>query len=408
MLRYRRREEYVEHFEAVFGQAMRAALRAPSTPAVLFSGGIDSSYVLARASEMAPAVRGYTAFVAGSEGMDERRYARVAADRLGIATREIAVDDCWSLSSRYLPDEAFDQPNVPMQAALIARMAEAAGQDGVCVLIDGIGGDEFFAGSRDYVADLLLSGHWLRATSEARAWAREEGVPLPLVLSSAALASLTPAAIRARWRSLRGRPMPSPLFPWIDTKALQALDLDAALELPQAPVVWRREVDLRHFWALHRREALPVIGWRERRTALPAGLEYRSPFWDLRVVELMLRFPSWVHRSAGRTKALLREAMRPRLPEEVVGRADKGAFDELMNAGLLGRERERVEAALLAGPLRRLLYVNADALEAELENYRRRQHPWWHALWRTITAGLWLRQEEVVLGGRSTSQLARV
>ena len=407
LLRYKRREEYVEHFEEVFGQATAAAVRAPSAPAVLLSGGLDSSYVAARARQAAPSLRAYNAYVRGTTGMDERHYARAVGHQLGISVQEIAIDDCWSLSSRYLGDAAFDQPNVPMQGALMIRLAEAARDDGITVLLDGMGGDECMSSSIDYVAELVIAGHWGHALTDARAWGRAYNRSTVSVLASAGLAPLAPNALRRRVRAWRGRPAPSPFPPWVDIEAMRALGLGAALETPETPTLWQKAGDLELFWALHQREGLPVIGWRERQASLPAGVEARSPFWDLRVLELMLRFPSWVNIRPGRSKALLRDAMRPRLPELVVERTDKGIFDELMNAGLLERERERVDAALIDSPVSRLLYIDGPALATELETYRSRQHPWWHALWRAITAGLWLREQqgEEVSHGTQTRQL---
>jgi hypothetical protein len=246
----------------------------------------------------------------------------------------------------------------------------------------------------------------MQALEDATGWGQYYNRSTLGVLASAGLAPLVPNALRRRLRAWRGRPAPDPVPPWFDKQALSAAGLGSALRLPEPPTVWQQAGDLDLFWQMHRREALPVIGWRERHASLPAGIEARSPFWDLRVVELMLRFPSWLFIAPGRSKALLRAAMRPRLPALVVERPDKGIFDELMNTGLLAQERHRVDDAVLSGPLSQLLYINASALETELETYRSRQHPWWHALWRSITAGLWLReQEEEVSHGTRIRQL---
>ena len=407
-LRYRRRQEYVEHFEATFEKAVASAVRARSAPAVLLSGGLDSSYVLARAAEVSPHVRAYTAFAEGTVGMDEREHSRAVGERLGMPVQEIEVADCWSLSSHYLPDSAFDQPHLPMQAPLMVRLAEAAHQDGVNVLIDGIGGDEFMSGPSEYLARLIVTGRWGQAGAEARAWARRSSFPLIRILRHGALVPLLPTVLRVGCRALRSRtPLRAPP-PWIDAAALRSEGLEGALHLPTpSSSSWGRRDSLRQFWSFHTGVALPMLAWRERQASLPLGLEARSPFWDLRVVELALRIPSWLHRSAGQPKALLREAMRPRLPREVVERDDKGIFDELMNSGLLDRERERVEAALRGGPLARLPYVRGPALEMELDVYRRQQHRWWYALWRATTAGLWLRLNEVSRG-HTVDRLARV
>ena len=404
-LGYRRRQEYVDHFDETFGKAVRSALRA-KRPAVLLSGGLDSSYILAHAATAGTKVSALTAFVSGSPKMDERQYSRAVGESLGVPVEEVAVDDCWSLSCRYLPDSAFDQPSLPVQAPLILRMAQAARAAGVDVLIDGIGGDECMAGSSDYLARLILAGQWLRAAEEARAWSREAGLSQVEVLTRAALVPMLPRVLRARYRALTGRTPLSPLPRWIDRAALKSLGLEQALELPPPNSAWGRRAALRSFWSFHRSEELPVLGWRERQASLPLGLDTRSPFWDLRVLDLILRTPAWVHRRGGQPKALLRDAMRPRLPREVVDRNDKGVF-ELLVTGLIDRERERVETALGSGPLTELAYVKEFALSTELEAYRSHRHPWWHSLWRAITAGLWLRLD-VVSRGHIVDRLVRI
>jgi asparagine synthase (glutamine-hydrolysing) len=171
------------------------------------------------------------------------------------------------------------------------------------------------------------------------------------------------------------------------------MGLGRALPALEEPLAWDRQSEYTSFSAGHESLGLPVFGWRERQATLPHGVETRSPFWDLRVVELVSRMPGWVHREAGRPKAVLRAAMRPRLPEQIVERNDKGIFDELLNRGILGMEYDRVIAGL-SGPLADLFYVRTDALRGELEAYRRRPHRWWQGLWRAITGGIWLQIEQ--------------
>jgi asparagine synthase (glutamine-hydrolysing) len=393
VLRYKRLDEYVEHFETVFGQAVAAVTRTASTPAVLLSGGLDSSYVLARAKGSAPAVAAVHAFSERSEGMDERVYARAVAEHLDVALTEVDVGNCWSLSRRYLPDAAFDQPNLPMQGALLRRMNEAARDAGYTVLLDGQGGDELLDGSYDYLADLVLAGQVGTAISEARRWSADADIPASRLLASSGLAPLLPMSAREAFRRLRGRPTPNPTPPWIDEQVLRVAGLEVAIVRPYEAAAWQKGRAAERFWRFYQQEMLPVIAWKERFASLPLGVEMRSPFWDLRVIELTLRFPSWVNRAAGRPKEVLRRAMRPRLPAQISERRDKAVFNELLNRGI-DEEQQRVEEALLGEPMRRLLYVRHAVLEKEIEVYLQRRHPWWYPLWRAISAGLWLNGEE--------------
>jgi asparagine synthase (glutamine-hydrolysing) len=152
---------------------------------------------------------------------------------------------------------------------------------------------------------------------------------------------------------------------------------------------------------------VPIVSWWQRHAGLPNGIESRSPFWDLRVIELLLAMPQWVHRDAGETKSLLRRAMTGLVPQEIVERQDKFVFDALMDRGILGEEADRV-SEVIHGPLATLPYLRPQVLEQEIELYQRRRHPWWDGLWRTITAGYWLDFEEKAGAGAANRQVTLV
>jgi asparagine synthase (glutamine-hydrolysing) len=393
MLRYGREEEYVEHFEAVVGEAVAAATRSVSVPAVKLSGGLDSSYVLSRALEAAPATTAIHGFAPGTKAMDERSYARQAADHLGIRLAEVDAGDCWTLSSHYLPQASFDQPNIPVQAPFMVRVGQEAQAQGCRVLLDGIGGDEFLGGPADYMADLLLGGRPLDAVSEARAWARASGRDTNRTFARAALLPLLPAAVQASLKRGTGRPGVSAYPSWIDPEALTVASLGRALELSPEPAAWQRAKRERRFWSFHARDAIPALGWRERWAALPYSLEVRSPLYDLRVIEFAARVPSWMHWDGTSSKRLLRRAMSLHLPKAVVERTDKGYYTELLDRGVFEEEAQRVGLALEESPLNSLPYVNTPALLGELEVFRRERRPRYYSILRAISAGLWLHGE---------------
>jgi hypothetical protein len=204
---------------------------------------------------------------------------------------------------------------------------------------------------------------------------------------------MLPAWVRNARRALRGTAVNS-TAPWIRRDVLQALGLSEALNLPTALSVWSPRERSATLWSLYMAEMIPVVSWWQRNAALPRGIESRSPFWDLRVIEFALRTPQWVHRSGGKPKMLLRGAMAGHVPEEVITREDKGVFDELMNRGLQERETARAEHALVNGPLAMLPYLRSEVLLNEFRSYCRRPHIWWDGLWRAISGGLWLEFEK--------------
>lgn len=393
----KRREDYVEMIDAAMQEAVGAALRRNRGAAVLLSGGLDSSYVASIAAEIDPSVRAINAYSETYDKMDERRYSRAVTDRLGMDLTEINADECWSLSSAMLPDETIDDPNVAVQGSLFRALASAGAAQGEDVLLDGAGGDECFTGTSAYLGILLTQGRLIRAFNEARTWSKREKYPFGLLLKNNALMPLIPVGLRGHYRALRGRQAMRPLPCWLDERVIRQLGLDRALDLPPGNACWDKEASYRRFWNVHRRDMAPLVTWRERWAASPLGIDLRSPFWDLRIVTITARIPEWVHRDAGRTKALARAAMKQRLPEMVTARRDYGIFNQLINKGLFDAEVARVERAL-NGPLKELPYINVHLLKQELDDLRLRGHPWWHQLWRAITAGLWLDLNSVSRG----------
>jgi hypothetical protein len=225
--------------------------------------------------------------------------------------------------------------------------------------------------------------------NDARAWASASFRPTHRVLGFAGLMPFLPPAVYDSIVRSRGRQRRRTLPAWIDAEGLRAGGLDRALEAPAQASPWSRESQVNEFWSFHVSQAVPVLGWRERWATLPYQVEIRSPFFDLRVMELLLRFPSWVHWAGTQNKQILRKAMLPRLPERVVRRPDKGYYTELLNRGIFEEEPGRVGRALEAGALTALPYVRRQTLVEQFDAFRRDPHPRFYDLLKVISAGLW-------------------
>ena len=74
------------------------------------------------------------------------------------------------------------------------------------------------------------------------------------------------------------------------------------------------------------RSYLPGLLHVEDRTSMAASIESRTPLLDYRLVELALRIPSDMLFARNDPKPLLRRAVAPWLPKDVVGRRDKKGF----------------------------------------------------------------------------------
>src|SRR4051812_32742951 len=145
--------ELVEECRARLRDSVRAHLVADVPVGVLLSGGVDSGALTALAAEESSgAVR---TFSIGFEdaSFDELGGAREVARRYGTEHRELTLRPDAALLLPALA-AAFDEPFADSSALPTYLVSKLASQD-VKVALSGEGGDELFGGYYTYVADLL-------------------------------------------------------------------------------------------------------------------------------------------------------------------------------------------------------------------------------------------------------------
>jgi asparagine synthase (glutamine-hydrolysing) len=378
---------YVEEFAALFEQAVRARLRGVKHVGVFLSGGLDSSYIAAIAARQGVAVTGITGYAPGTRWMDERDYARSVVRHLGIEQIQVDISDCWSLSDRWLPVETLDQPELAPHAAAHVKLAVAAREAGISTVLGGEGADEWMTADETYVASAILSGHFSAAwrTGAGRRRVR----PRPGALARSCYGALVPFAIQDPLTRLRHGRTGTELPPWMPAKSDLVKPGLVSCAKYARPNVWQtdraREAALR----CYRQNAMPIVSWRERHALRPNRIDLRTPFNDLRIVELMASTPEWIKQYNGRRKDLLRSAERAVLPPHIAERDDFGLYTELVERGVSSAERERALSAL--DSLSAIGGIIAESARQEATDWINTQHRWWEPNWRLITAGLWLQ-----------------
>ncbi len=145
--------ELLEECRARLRDSVRAHLIADVPVGVLLSGGVDSGALTAfAAEESSEAVR---TFSIGFEeaSFDELDGARAVSQRYGTIHRELVLRPDAALLLPALAD-AFDEPFADSSALPTYLVSKLAAED-VKVALSGEGGDELFGGYNTYVADLL-------------------------------------------------------------------------------------------------------------------------------------------------------------------------------------------------------------------------------------------------------------
>ena len=322
-------DDWAEECRARLRRATELRMISDAPLGALLSGGIDSSAVVGLMADLGHTPKTF------SIGFDDASYnevefARMVARRVGADHHEEVVAASPELALEAL-ERALDEPLadvslIPTYA--VSRMARRH----VTVVISGDGGDEVFAGY-DWYRAAALADRYARIPGPVR-WAvdaalrrvpptaKKKGLVNKLKRFSEGvqgaaglehLAWLIHAHADEKLRLYRG-----PLSPLAEAGAPERLGrslLDAARAVE--PLSRRQWVDIK-LW-------LPDdILAKVDRASMAVALEARSPFLDYEVAEFAARLPASMHLDGGVRKRVLRHAIRPLVPAEILTRPKEG------------------------------------------------------------------------------------
>jgi asparagine synthase (glutamine-hydrolysing) len=355
--------EAVLEFRSLFMDAVAVRLRSDVRLAFELSGGLDSSSIVAAAALHGGAITSYTLRVPGS---DEEPYARAMLRRYPLDFRVIErpVSDFLEEAGDFLGimEEPFHAPNVYTHYQLRQSMK----RDGVHVVLAGSGGDETLAGYE--------SEFWPRARDElVRERRRLQAVTYDLGLGLRSWSRARATARRTLERSRRSRRR-RPAAEAPSSPQNRAVGLAGSY----------RDLDFQGQRLYHFRVGLlPYYLRSDDHFSMELPIEQRSPFLDYRVVDYALRLPAAYLFRRGWTKYILRKAMQPFLPSEIVWRKEKMGFPFPLRSFL---ERHRVQLEPSIGPL-----VDHGIISEGIDYAAMLQRSPLR-LWRICATGLWLRR----------------
>jgi asparagine synthase (glutamine-hydrolysing) len=316
------------------------------------SGGIDSTAVATsmRRAEAGPLVLCSVGFRERSH--DELPLARRTAERLGACTTRACSSPIPRSRSRHCRGSSTSRWPIPRPCRpyLVSQVA----REHVTVALSGDGGDETFAGYRRYVHDV--------AENRVRGRARRPGTARPprprARLPAPRLGSARPARAhlpdrtsatdpaRAYWRSVTR-------IERAEALALLAPELAARLGRAR-PVRGRSRATTRardddplyraQYADFHTYLPDQILAKADR-ASMAVSLEVRVPLLDHRFVERFANLPADEKVRGGRGKHALREALRGRVPAEVLD-GEKRGFDTPLGEWIRGPLAEPVRAAL--------------------------------------------------------------
>jgi asparagine synthase (glutamine-hydrolysing) len=321
-------QEWGERIRDLLGNAVRRRLMSDVPLGVFLSGGVDSSSVAALAQRHS--TRKVRTFSIGFEeaSFDESRYSAMVAGLLG--TDHSATTLSLEMARDLLPQitSKLDEP-MGDSSLLPTYLLCKETRKHVTVALGGDGADELFAGYDPF-----------RALRLAEFYART--VPKPVHRGILMLAARMPTSHRNMSadfrikRTLRGLSYPRALWNpvWLGPLAPNELSqlfgdtTDIEEVYSEAISAWdgcaqKNPIDrtLQFYTRLYLQDDILT---KIDRASMMNSLEVRAPYLDRELVDFVRRIPHNYKYRHGRTKYILKEALRPLLPAQIIDRPKKG------------------------------------------------------------------------------------
>ncbi len=340
------------------------------------SGGVDSSAVVAMMAGLSSGSVNTCSIGFKEAKFDESEYAQQVADRYRTTHRSERVEsDDFDLIDTLA--RLYDEPYADSSAIPTYRVCQLARKN-VTVALSGDGGDETFGGYRRYRFHLMEEK--MRSS-------------LPLGMRRPVFGALGRAYPKADWapRVLRAKSTFEALGrdsveAYFHTMSVIRSPLRQALYSP----AFKRElagyeaieVMRRHAQRAPTDDALAQIQYIDLKTYLVGdintkvdrasmahSLEVREPLMDHELVEWMATLPSSLKIRNGEQKFLLKKAMEPYLPNEIMYRPKMG-FSIPLAQWFRGPLAGRVRTALLGDRLADTGWFDRDTMKRIVEQHQ--------------------------------------
>jgi asparagine synthase (glutamine-hydrolysing) len=367
--------EWVAGLRALLADSIRDRMMSDVPLGVFLSGGVDSSAIAAVMHEASPTpINTFSVGFRDGGPHDERPHARAVATRLGTRHHEVAVDarDAVEFIPRliYYQDEPIGDP-VCFPLYYVARLAR---EHGVVVVQTGEGSDELFSGYPGYLEALRrarLVAPYRRLPPGLRRVGYAVAAPVLRAAGKAGVLELLERTARGQAAFWGG----AVVFTEGEKRRLLAPSvlrrLDGLSSHDEVARWYRRIAEakpesdlLERMIYLELKLRLPeLLLMRADKFTMAASVEAREPYLDHRLVEYAMAMPSHL-KVRGGPKGILKRALAPLLPAEVLARPKqgfnvpvgewlRGGLGEAFRARILGsRARELFEAGSLDALLR--------------------------------------------------------
>jgi asparagine synthase (glutamine-hydrolysing) len=394
-------DEACEELRRRLAESVKLRMISEVPLGAFLSGGVDSSAVVATMAGVSSGPVQTCSIAFDDPAYDEAAFAQMVADRYRTDhfVQTVQSDDFDLIDTLA---HCYDEPYADSSAIPTYRVCQLARQR-VTVALSGDGGDESFGGYRRY--RLHMMEERMRAA-------------MPLALRRPVFGTLGRLYPKADWapRVLRAKTT----FEGMARTSVEGYF--HSMSLLRQPVRSRlysaklrsalggydaREVFERHAARADTDDALALIQYIDMKTYLVGdintkvdrasmahSLEVREPLMDHPLVEWVATLPSSLKLDGSESKLLLKRAMEPALPRDVLYRPKMG-FAVPLARWLRGPLKQRVREAVLGERLADTGWFERRTLEQLLGEHQSGQRDHSSPLWSLLMFEAFLRQAGV-------------
>ena len=404
---FKRDEDYVEAFLAIFDSAVQAQLRATGGVASQLSSGLDSSSVTTAAARLlAGAGKRLTSFTAvprpgflgkgwpgrlPDEGPGAQDVARLYPNLDHVLLDSTGQDMVKVVQAM---SDAADEPiQNGVNALWIAATLDAARARGANVLLVGFRGNLTLSHTgMEAMGELFRQGHWLRLARTARRM-RSKGMVSYRTSLRRALTGILPDALHRRLQNAATFDL-----------TYSAVNTALAGRLHLKERMLGEFFSNRHDLQAERLQLLRTYDLDTYAAGYQAvhGVDVRDPCADRRVLEFCFGLPIEQYIAGDQPRSLVRRAMQGRLPASTLTRTvrgQQGADWYLAVQEALPALREQMARNAQSATVQRL--IDVPRIESLLNTWPDRpledqsvSHAWGDALCRGFSFGYFLRHHD--------------
>ena len=378
-------------------ESIRLRMIAEVPLGAFLSGGVDSSAVVALMAGQSSGPVNTCSMAFEDPAFNEAAFAQQVADRYHTDHRvETVQSDDFDLIDTLA--NLYDEPYADSSAIPTYRVCQLARKH-VTVALSGDGGDETFGGYRRYKLHLM---------EEKMRSALPLGVRRPVFGALGKMypkADWAPRVFRAKttFEALARNSVEAYFHGMSLIRDADRSRLFSASFKAQLGGYNAREVFTRHAANADTEDPLALIQYIDTHTYLVGdintkvdrasmahSLEVREPLMDHELVEWAATLPSHLKMRGGESKFLLKKAMEPLLPNDIMYRPKMG-FAVPLARWFRGPLRERVRGALLTGPLAESGMFDAGTVRQMVEQHESGQRDHSTPLWTLLMYDAFLR-----------------